>query len=83
VSDAHGVSFNTRGPANTPSVVVLRMSEAPGTVTSDPPVPMERAWDPEHSLLRLSFQNEARSIRVAVSFRDRLGSGTAGLESRQ
>ncbi len=83
VSDAHGLSFSTRGPANTPCVVVLRMSEAPGAVTSDPPVTIESAWDPEHSLLRLSFQNEARSIRVAVSFRDRLGSGTAGSESRQ
>lgn len=83
VGDVTGFSFTARGPVNTPGVVVVRLEGEPAGVTLDPPVPFESAWDPSHSLLRLSFENQARSVRVAVSFRDRLGSGTAGLESRQ
>jgi hypothetical protein len=83
VGDATGFSFTARGPANTPGVVVVRLEEEPAGVTLDPVIPFESAWEPGHSLLRLFFENQARSIRVAVSFRDRLGSGTAGLESRQ
>ena len=82
-SDVRGFSFTARGPVNTPGVVVVRLDEEPAGVTLDPAIPFESAWDPAHSLVRLSFENQARSIRVAVSFRDRLGSGTAGLESRQ
>ncbi|MBL7645124.1 MAG: hypothetical protein JNK74_02930 [Candidatus Hydrogenedentes bacterium] len=83
VADSRGVSFDTRGPLNTPCFMVLRLPEPPGTVTTDPVLPVEQVWDARHSLLRLSFENQARSIRVAVPFRDRLGSGTAGSESRQ
>lgn len=78
----HGAySFNTRGPAGTSAVVVMRLTEKPTATVLEPALPFESAWDDAHALYRISFENQARTVRVAVSFRDRLGSGTAGLES--
>lgn len=74
-------SFATRGPVGTSAIVVMRLEDKPAAAVLDPAVPFESSWDASHSLYRISFENQARSIRVAVSFRDRLGSGTAGLES--
>lgn len=81
--EAGDYSFRTRGPAGTPAIVLIRLDDAPIEIHLDPAVPFESSWDSSHSLLRLIFENQARSVRVAVSFHDRLGSGTAGLESRR
>lgn len=79
--EAGSFSFTTRGPVGTPAIAVLRFETEPTATILDPPVAVETSWDAAHSLYRINFENQARSVRVAVSFRDRLGSGTAGLES--
>ena len=80
VADEKGFTFSARGPAGTAAIVWVRLDAEPAAVAIEPAAPLESTWDPTRNLLRVTFENRARWTRVAVPFRDRLGSGIAGSE---
>ena len=67
-SDESGLTFSARGPAGTSATVIVRLESPPTSVMTAPPVALESQWDAGHGLLRITFQNQADTIRLAVAF---------------
>lgn len=66
--DGGGLRFNTRGPAGSPATILVRLDAPPAGVTATPTVPLTSTWDAAHNLLKISLENRAESIRLAVAF---------------
>lgn len=65
---ANGLAFTAAGPINTTARARVSLPAAPSSVTSEPAVPVEQAWDPASKTVVLTWQNSAREIRFQVAF---------------
>ncbi|MFM1921909.1 MAG: hypothetical protein RLZZ303_3543, partial [Candidatus Hydrogenedentota bacterium] len=61
------VRFTTRGPAGTRCRILLQLPKQPETVQVDGQPASDFEWDETNLLLRVSFDNAARSIAVHVT----------------